>query len=272
MTTVKWLLLIAVLGYGGLLGLMYVFQRALMYFPDPRRTAPAAAGLPQADEVILTSVDGERLIAWHVPPHGPKPVVIYFHGNAGALDLRAGRFKWLTADGTGLVALSYRGYGGSTGKPSETGLLNDAMAAYDFAAARYPAKRIVLWGESLGTAVAIAVAAERKVGGVMLDAPFTSIADVGAAAYPFAPVRWLIKDPFRSDERIARVSAPLLALHGERDRIVPIKFGEKLLSLAREPKRMVRFPQGEHADLDDHGAEKAVKAFLSELAQPDDWK
>ena len=98
---------------------MYVFQRALMYFPDRARTPPAAAGLLQAEEVTLTSADGEQVIAWHVPPHGTKPVVIYFHGNAGALNLRAGRFKWLTADGTGLVALSYRGYGGSTGKPTE---------------------------------------------------------------------------------------------------------------------------------------------------------
>ena len=267
MSTLKWVILIAVLGYAGLLGLMYIFQRALMYFPDPRRTAPAFIGLPQADEVVLTSADGERLIAWHVPPQGPRPVVIYFHGNAGALDLRAGRFKWLTADGIGLVALSYRGYGGSTGTPSETGLVNDAVAAYDFAAARYPAKRIVLWGESLGTGVAIALAAERKVGGIILDAPFTSLADVGAAAYPFVPVRWLIKDPFRSDERIARVRAPLLALHGELDRIVPITLGERLFSLAGEPKRMVRFPQGGHVNLDDYGAEKAVKVFLSEVAQ-----
>jgi uncharacterized protein len=268
MTTVKWLVLIVVLGYCGLLGMMYIFQRALLYFPDSRRTPPAAAGLPRADEVVLTSVDGEKLIAWHVPPRGSRPVVIYFHGNAGALDLRAGRFKWLTEDGVGLVALSYRGYGGSSGKPSETGLIDDGFAAYDFAAARYPANHIVFWGESLGTGVAIAVAAERKVAGVILDAPFTSIADVGAAAYPFAPVRWLIKDPFRSDERIARVSAPLLALHGELDRIVPIRFGEKLFSLAREPKRMVRFPQGGHVNLDDYGAEKVVKTFLNELSQP----
>src|SRR5215510_1675528 len=264
MAILKWIL-IAVLGYGGLLGLMYIFQRALMYFPDPRRTAPAAAGLSQADEVTLTSADGEKLIAWHVPSQGPRPVVIYFHGNAGALDLRAGRFKWLTADGTGLVALSYRGYGGSTGEPSETGLINDAMAAYDFAAARYPARRIVLWGESLGTGVAVALAAVRPIAGLILDAPFTSAADVGASAYPFAPVRWLLKDPFRSDERIARVRVPLLALHGELDRIVPIRFGEKLFSLAREPKRMVRFPQAGHVNLDDHGAEKAVRVFLSEV-------
>ena len=147
-------------------------------------------------------------------------------------DLRAGRFKWLVADGTGLVALSYRGYGGSTGRPSETGLISDAAAAYDFAIARYPAKHIVLWGESLGTGVAIALAAEREVGGLILDAPFTSIADVGAAAYPFAPVRWFIKDAFHSDERVVRVKVPLLVLHGERDSIVPIRLGERLFALA----------------------------------------
>jgi len=266
MTTLKWLLLIAALGYGGLLALMYVFQRSLMYFPDQARTPPATAGLPQAEEVTLTSADGEKLVAWYAPPQGTKPVVIYFQGNAGALDLRADRFRWLIADGTGLLALSYRGYGGSTGKPTEAGLIDDAAAAYDFAVARYPARRIVLWGESLGTGVAVAVAAERDVGGIILDAPFTSIADVGAAAYPFVPVRWFIKDPFQSDERIAHVNAPLLVLHGEFDRIVPIRFGEKLFSLAKEPKRMVRFPLGGHVDLDDHGAQKIVKAFLIELA------
>jgi uncharacterized protein len=265
MTSLKWLLILAVVGYGGLLALMYAFQRALIYFPDATRVAPAQADLPQAEEVTFESDDGEHLIAWHVAPRGDKPVVIYFQGNAGGLDLRAGRFKWLTADGTGLVALAYRGYGGSTGKPSEDGLIRDARAAYGFAAARTPAKRIVLWGESLGTAVAIALAAERSVGGVMLDAPFTSAADVGAAAYPFAPVRWLIKDTFHSDQRIARVSAPILVLHGERDRIVPISFGERLFALAREPKRMVRFREGGHVDLDDHGAAKVVKEFLAGL-------
>src|SRR5215470_8269657 len=268
MTALKWLLLIAVVGYGGVLGLMYVFQRALMYFPDSTRTAPAAAGLPQAQEVTLTSSDGEKLIAWFVPPKGPKPMIIYFHGNAGALDLRAGRFKWVIEDGTGLLALSYRGYGGSTGKPTETGLISDGMAAYDFALARTPARNLVLWGESLGTAVAVAVAAERQVAGVILDAPFTSIADVGAAAYPFAPVRWLIKDPFHSDERIARVTAPLLVLHGERDRIVPIVFGERLFSLANEPKRMVHFPFGGHVNLDDYGAAAIVKQFLAGCQVP----
>ena len=266
MVFLKWLLIAVVLGYGGLLTLMYVFQRSLQYFPDPARTPPALAGLPQAQEVELKTSDGETVIAWHVPPRGDRPVVLYFHGNGGALNLRVGRFSWLTAEGYGLVALSYRGYGGSSGRPTEAGLIRDAQAAYDFAAARYPAQRLVVFGESLGTAVAVAVAAERPVGGLILDAPFTSAADVGAAVYPFAPVRWLMKDPFRSDLRIGRVTAPLLVLHGVADRIVPIRFGERLFALANAPKRFVRFPDGNHVDLDDHGAAEVVKPFLAGLA------
>ena len=265
MTALKWLVIAAVLGYGGLLALMYVFQRALLYFPDTAHTPPARAGLPRAEEVMLTSGDGEKLIAWFVAPRGNKPVVLYFQGNAEGLPARVDRFTWLIADGAGLLALAYRGYGGSTGTPTEDGLIHDANAAYDFARARYPAGRIVLFGESLGTAVAVALAAGHEVAGVILDAPFTSAAEVGAAAYPFAPVRWLMKDKFHSDERIGRVSAPLLVLHGEQDRIVPIRFGEKLFALAREPKRFVRFPQGGHVDLDDHGAAKVVREFLAEL-------
>lgn len=263
MNALKWLLVAAVVGYGGLLALMYVFQRKLMYFPDVTRTLPAQAGLPQAEEVQLTSSDGERLIAWHVPPREGKPVVLYFQGNGGALELRAARFHWLIADGTGLIAPSYRGYGGSSGSPSEDGLIRDAAAAYDFAAARYAPARIVLWGESLGTAVAIALAAEREVGGLILDAPFTSAADVGAAVYPFLPVRALIKDAFRSDLRIARVKAPILVRHGERDWIVPIRFGERLFALAREPKRFLRVPKAGHEDMDEHGALEAVRDFLA---------
>jgi uncharacterized protein len=265
MTVLKWLLILAVVGYGSALALMYVFQRAMLYFPDSRRIAPQQGGLPQAQEVVLASSDGERLFAWYVAPRGNKPFVIYFQGNAEGLAARAGRFTWLTADGTGLLALCYRGYGGSTGAPTEDGLIGDAEAAYDFARARVPAKRIVLFGESLGTAVAVALAAGHEIGALLLDAPFTSAAEVGAAAYPFAPVRWLMKDKFRSDERIGRVAAPLLVLHGEADRIVPIRFGEKLFALAREPKRMVRFPQGGHVNLDDYGAAKVIKQFLAEL-------
>lgn len=264
MSSLKLFLLVALLGYAALVGLMYVAQRSLMYFPDPARVAPAAAGLAQAEEVVLDSVDGARVIAWHVPPRGEKPVVLYFQGNGGALRHRVPIFAKLAAEGFGLVALSYRGYGGSSGSPSEAGLIADGRAAYDFAVARYPARRFALWGESLGSAVAVALAAERPVGRIALQAPFTSAADVGAAHYPYLPVRWLIKDPFRSDQRIARVTAPVLVVHGEWDNAVPIRFGERLYALVQAPKRFVRLPRANHNDLDAFGATGIVLKFFDE--------
>jgi fermentation-respiration switch protein FrsA (DUF1100 family) len=264
MALLKWTLIVLLVGYVGAVALLYVVQRALMYFPDTERTPPAAAGLPEAEEILLDAADGERLIAWHVPPRGDRPVVLYLHGNGGALSHRAERFRALTADGTGLVAIDYRGFGGSTGRPSEAGLLIDAETAYEFAAARYPATRIAVWGESLGTGVAVALAVERPVGRLVLEAPFTSAVDLAARRYPFVPVRWLMKDQLRSDLRVTSVAAPLLVLHGARDTIVPIEYGERLFGLAREPKRFVRFPQGEHEDLDRFGALAAVKTFLGD--------
>jgi fermentation-respiration switch protein FrsA (DUF1100 family) len=260
----KWFLITVLVGYGALAALAYFAQRALMYFPERTRTAPAAGGFAQAEEIELVTSDGERVIAWHVPPRGEKLVVLYFQGNGGALNLRAQRFARIVADGTGLLALSYRGYGGSTGRPSEAGLLRDAEATYAYAAARYPAERLVPYGESLGSGVAVALAAEHIVGKVILEAPFTSAVDIGAAAYPFLPVRLLMHDTFRSDERIGKVTAPVLVLHGARDTIVPISYGERLYALISAPKKFVRFPEGHHSDLDSHGAQAAVRDFLAQ--------
>jgi fermentation-respiration switch protein FrsA (DUF1100 family) len=258
----KWILIIALVCYGGLVALLYFGQRALQYFPERFRTAPAAAGMPEAEEVVLDTSDGERVIVWHVPPRGQKPVVLYFHGNGASLRWRVDRFRTLTADGTGLVALSYRGYGGSSGSPTEPGLLNDASAAYAFALTRYPA-RIVLWGESLGSGVAVALAAEKPVGHVVLESPFTSAVDVAAGRYWFVPVRLLMKDQFRSDLRIGKVTSPVLVLHGERDRIVPIVLGERLYAMINAPKRFVRFPDAGHNDIGAR-AVAAAREFLGE--------
>jgi fermentation-respiration switch protein FrsA (DUF1100 family) len=263
MGTLKWFMLYALLGYGALVALLYVTQRAIQYFPERFRTAPAAAGLPQAQEVVLDTADGERVIVWHVPPRGNKPVVLYFHGNGGSLRMRVDRFRDLTADGSGLVALSYRGYGGSSGAPTEAGLAADALAAYAFTTARYPAEHIVLWGESLGSGVAVALAAEMPVGWLILQSPFTSAADVGAQGYWFVPVRLLMKDQFHSDLRIGKVTAPVLVLHGERDDVVPIALAERLYSLINAPKRFVRFAQIGHNDFGTQAVE-AAKQFIGE--------
>jgi fermentation-respiration switch protein FrsA (DUF1100 family) len=258
----KWTLIIVLVGYGGLVALAYIGQRSLEYFPDRVRTPPAAAGLPEAAEVFLDTADGERVIVWHVTPREEKPVLLYFHGNGGALAGRAEHLHSLTANGDGLVALSYRGYGGSSGRPTEAGLIEDARSAYAFAVQRYPSNRIVLWGESLGTGVAVALAAEKPVARMVLESPFTSITDVASNAYWLLPVRWLIKDSFRSDLRIGKVTAPVLVLHGERDNVVPIALSERLYALINAPKRFVRFPAAGHDDLGMHGALDVAKPFV----------
>jgi fermentation-respiration switch protein FrsA (DUF1100 family) len=263
MTILKWLLIVVSVGYVGGLAALFLLQRSFL-FPVPQtvRTAPAAAGFPQVEEHVLATADGERVIVWHMPAQSGQPVILYFHGNGDFLAGFFGRFRDIIADGTGVVALSYRGYSGSSGKPSEQGLLQDAAAAYAFTAARYDAEKIVAWGFSLGTGVAVALAAEQPIGKLILEAPYTSIADVAAAVFPIFPVRLVLKDQFRSDDRIARVKAPLLVMHGVRDFTIPITFGERLFALAHEPKKFVRFEAGEHNDLDDFGATATARQFI----------
>ena len=264
MTVLKWLLIVASIGYLGGLAVLFFAQRSFLFpIPQTARTAPGAAGFPEAEEHLLTTADGEKVIVWHVPPKPGHPVVLYFHGNGDFLAGFFGRFRDIIADGTGIVALSYRGYAGSSGRPSEQGLLQDAAAAYAFTTARYSADRIVAWGFSLGTGVAVALAAEQPVGKLILEAPYTSIADVAASAFPIFPVRSVIKDSFRSDERIARVTAPLLMMHGARDGTIPLVFGERLFALARDPKQLVRFPEGGHNDLDNFGAIETARRFIA---------
>ena len=263
MTILKWLLIVlAVLYAGGLAG-MYLLQRSIL-FPIPRtgRIAPAAAGFPQVEEHVLTTSDGEKIIVWHMPAKPGRPVILYFHGNGDYLAGFFARFRDLIADGTGVVVPAYRGYSGSSGTPGEQGLLRDAEAAYAFSRARYEVGRIVVWGFSLGSGVAVALAAEHPVNKLILEAPYSSIADVAASAFPILPVRWLLKDPFRSDLRIARARARSLFMHGARDPTIPITFGERLFALANEPKQFVRFPDGGHNDLDYFGASAVARRFI----------
>jgi fermentation-respiration switch protein FrsA (DUF1100 family) len=263
MLALAWTAVIGLAFYAVLATVLYVAQRSLMYFPDTAHVVPAEAGLPEAEEVPLTAADGVHVTAWHVPPRDAKPVIVYFHGNGGALRFRVARFRRLIADGVGLVALEYRGYGGSAGSPSEQGLIADAQAAYRFAAGRYPSQQLVLWGESLGSGVAIALAAERPVGRMIVEAPFTSAVALGARHYWYLPVSLLMKDQFRSDLRIGKVTAPVMIMHGVHDRVVPYAMGEQLFDLANKPKHFVRFLDGGHEDLDDNGALDAVARFLA---------
>jgi fermentation-respiration switch protein FrsA (DUF1100 family) len=264
MTIVKWIIIVGAGAYCAMVAFLYLAQRSFLYFPQPARISPAAAGLPGAEEAVLETGDGERVIAWHIPPRGDKPVVIYFHGNGEVVASRLERHRNLTESGNGLVALSYRGYMGSSGSPTEQGLLLDAEAAYRFASMRHPENPIVVWGHSLGSGVAVALAARHAVAKLILEAPFTSTAEVAAGLFPFVPVQWLMHDQFHSDQRIDAVRAPLLIMHGARDDVIPIRLGERLFALAHEPKRFVRFTDGGHDDLDRYGADAVAQGFIEE--------
>jgi fermentation-respiration switch protein FrsA (DUF1100 family) len=263
MTALKWLPIVVTVAYAGGLAVLFLVQRSFLFpIPTAARTSPQAAGFPEVEEHFLATADGEKVIVWHAPARPGRPVILYFHGNGDFLAAFFGRFRDLIADGTGVVALSYRGYAGSSGRPSERGLLQDAAAAYSFTTARYSTDKIVVWGFSLGTGVAVAVAAEQPVGKLILEAPYTSLSDVAASVFWFMPVRLVMKDPFHSDRRIGRVKAPLLVMHGARDGTIPIAFGERLFALAREPKQFVRFPDGGHNDLDAYGATAIAQEFI----------
>ncbi len=264
MTALKWLLIVVLTGYACGLVVLFFAQRSFLFpVPTTARTAPQAAGFPEVQEHVLTTADGEKVIVWHVPARPGHPVILYFHGNGDFLAGFFGRFRDVIADGTGVVALSYRGYAGSSGQPSERGLLLDAAAAYAFTVGRYRADKIVVWGFSLGSGVAVALAAGQPVGKLILEAPYTSIADVAASAFWFAPVRLLMRDQFRSDQRIGRVKAPLLVMHGALDPTIPVAFGERLFALANEPKRFVRLARGGHNDLDNFGAIEIGRNFIN---------
>jgi fermentation-respiration switch protein FrsA (DUF1100 family) len=264
MIVLKWLLIVGLLLYGGGLAFLF-FQQRSMLFPSPPvgRTAPDAAGFPEAEEQVLATADGEKVIVWHVPAKPGHSVVMFFPGNGDFLAGRLSRFKGITADGTGLVALSYRGYAGSSGTPSEHGLLQDAAAAYAFTAARYDPGRIIAWGFSLGTGVATALAAEHGIGKLILESPYTSTVDVASALLRIVPVSLLMRDQFHSDRRIARVTVPLLIMHGSDDPAIPIRFGERLFALAHEPKQFVRLAGGGHDNLDNFGALDAARKFIN---------
>ena len=232
------------------LAVLYVGQRKLLYFPNTVEVAPGSVGLVNAERRHLTTNDGETLLAWYIAPAAGKPLILYFHGNGGGLELRAERFDALAGSGDGLLAVEYRGYAGSTGAPSEAGLLADGEAAYREARSLgFPTARIVVMGESLGSGVAVALAARHEIAALVLDSPYSSIADVAAATFWMFPVHALLRDSFRSDARIASVAAPLLIVHGTRDEVIPIRLAEKLFALAKAPKDFIRVEGGGHLAL-----------------------
>jgi uncharacterized protein len=254
----------AVILYLCIVGAAWVFQRKLLYFPSPQRVPPAVTGLQGVTERVLQTPDGQQIITWVGPSKPGFPTILYFHGNGGNLSGRAARMATYLAQGYGMTMMSYRSFSGSTGSPSETANVADALQAFDTLVAdgMHPSN-IIVYGESLGSGVATQVAAARPVGGIILDAPYTSTVDVGAANYWFLPVRLLMFDRYETIRHIKNVTAPLLILHGERDAVIPVAMGRAVHAAAASPKEIKIFPRAGHDDHTQYGSYDATFRWLA---------
>lgn len=256
--------------YAVLIGAMFVFQRSLLYHPASSLPTPVESGVPEMRVVTLRTEDGLKLKSWYAPPTRNRPVIVYFCGNAGHIGYRGFKARALLDAGFGVLLLSYRGFGGNPGEPTESGLFADGGAALSFLESEgIPPAKLVLFGESLGTGVAVHLAFQQAqttpVGAVVLETPYTSIADVAAAHYPFAPARWLLKDKFDAISKIKGISAPLFVFHARDDRVIPIRYGERLFEAASQPKEAEWYDVGGHEGLFDGGAAAQVVEFINRV-------
>lgn len=257
--------LTATLGVVVVLGALWLWQDRLIYFPDRTRPDPARAGLQGLEVLTLPTADGLTLLGWWLPPADPRqPVLLYLHGNGGNLGDRAPRLHAIQALGWGVLMVEWRGYGGNPGRPSEAGLVLDARAGLAALAERGVATaQRVLWGESLGTGVAVRLVAEQPdaAAAILLESPYTSLLDLAALHYPMLPARWLLRDRYDSGARIGAIRLPILIMVGALDRVVPASMGRRLAADAPRAE-LWEAPAGGHDDLRAHGMLDAAAAFL----------
>ncbi len=263
--------MIALKGLGLLIGLALLvhfgaqaIQQRLLYAPDTRRSSPTEAGLPDVDERELIMRDGTRILTWWGAAQAGRPTLLYFHGNGGSFVTRSERIRKYMTHGYGVVMMTYRGFGGSAGSPSEKANVSDAKEVYDAVrASGISPSQIVLYGESLGTGIAIQVAAEKDVAGLILDAPYTSIVDLAALHYPRLPARWLMTDRYESLKSAAKVTAPALIVHGEADDIIPVSMSVDVAAALKGPVTRATFPGAGHSDHYLFGSYETIYAWLA---------
>jgi fermentation-respiration switch protein FrsA (DUF1100 family) len=253
-------------------GLFSSLQRSFLYFPLSQEPPPVASVLPGAEDVRFTTEDGIELGGWYRAAPAGGTTVLVMNGNAGDRSHRAPLAIALSDLGLGVLLFDYRGYAGNAGTPSEDGLLADARAAVDMLISRGadPAK-IAYFGESLGAAVAIQLAAERAPLALILRSPFTSLEDMAKLHYPWLPVGPLLVERYDSIGRVAEVPAPVLVIAGSADSIVPVDHSRRLYDAANEPKRFIEIAGADHNDLALLAGSElidAVARFVAEAERP----
>ncbi len=241
---------------------LFVTQRTLIYFPNNSRPAPV-----QGAEIIkVTTRDNQKLESWYFAPKDrTKPVIVFFHGNSGNYGDRLYKVQYYLEAGYGALLAGYRGYGGNSGDISEQGFYEDGRAYIDWLMSEkgFQSSEIVIYGESIGSGTAVQMAVEYNIGGLILEVPFSSLQEIAVKQYPFVPVKYLLKDRFMNIEKIGNISAPLIILHGNKDQVIPFYSAEELFKAAKEPKKFINFPDGEHNNLYDFGASSHILGFLA---------
>ena len=235
-----------ILIYFGITVVVYFFQRKLLYHPfSPQITGK---GLIHNFETInFKTSDNFELKGWFHLKNSNKKTILFLHGNAGNLDNRIDKLNSLGSMDINFLIISWRGYSGNPGNPSEAGLYKDALSGIEWLNKKGISNdQIILYGESLGTAITTEVAQNENFAGIILEAPFTSMVDMGQKIYPIFPVKFLLKDKYESKNKIKNIKSPILVLHGRKDKIVPFYMGEKIFEMANNPKFKY------FTDLDDH--------------------
>ena len=231
---------------------LFMLQRKILYKPAREQLAPHHYGLNELEQVDLMAKDGTNIKAWYKPAPKGRLTMLYFHGNAGNLADRSEKLEALQKRGIGIMALSYRGYGNSEGSPTEQGIYQDARAAIEYLQQEKNISndQLFIYGESLGSGVAVQMATEQHFRALVLEAPYTSITNTGYERYPLFPIKFLLKDHFDSIGKIPNVHTPLMIFHGYLDMVMPIHHGRQLLQAANEPKEARFFDHVGHTNFD----------------------
>ena len=252
-----------------LLTVMFFFQRSFLYHPSVvNYLKDQATNEPSGiEKVKITTEDNIDLVAWFYNKNMEKfKTILFFHGNAGSLENRTYKLNHFKDLDVNFLIIAWRGFSGNEGEPNEIGLYKDAYSAIKWLNLKgVSEKNIILYGESLGTGVAVEVAQTKNYAGVILESPYTSMVNLGKKYYPFFPVRFLLKDKFESYKKIKKISVPILVIHGKMDKIVPFAMGKKMYELANEPKFFYFQEYGDHMVDYDEKLLFTLKKFIQSL-------
>ena len=256
-------LIISFVIYFIVLTYIYLFQRNLLYHPSVNGYQGDKINFDY-EEVFIENNEGIKLKAWlHKKDLINKKTILFFHGNAGDLNNRNYKLNELSKLDVNFLIVAYRGFSNNQGKPTEEGLYEDARSSLNWLKLKgVKEKNLILYGESLGTAVAIETAQNMNLAGIILESPFTSMVELAQKYYPFLPVKFILKDKYETEKKLSNINSPLLVLHGRLDSIVPFFMGKKIFEQANSPKFKYFIDDDDHMMRYDQNLMDEIKQFI----------